>query len=476
MRRSRTTFAFLALLLFCIVSILPGCGGSNAGKVVSITLTPSPVSVAYGQHNIVLTATALNSTNGAVSTSFTFASSNTAAVSIAPDGTLCGGTWDANFVTCSKPATLKPATATITVTAQTVTQTVQAYVHEKVDSVVISGGPGVGSSGLICASSTQCTCTSLSTVFGSTPSATPQFAAKAISNDPTVCNSQTPSAKPPCDITADLTAQNTSVTPFQWSSSDTTIATIDTSGTSTAGTVTPIGPGQANIFASTAGVNSSSVPFATCPVTSITLTAPGAANSGLGPLTLTPSGTQTLSAAVTDTAGQTITYSTGNATSLALNYPALSWLSTDLYAATTAVQTTTVKTTTSGITTSQTVPLPTATATGVISGSALLAASCTPPSCNKNLFPVYSNPIVTTNSGSNTATAYIASSQSQTMLSLNLGSNLVGATYLLPNVPNSFLFNKQGTKAVLGSANGVFVFDPVAVPPPSRHFRSTEPC
>ena len=52
MRRSRTTFAFLALLLSCIALSLPSCGGSSAGKVVSITLTPSPVSVAYGQVDI----------------------------------------------------------------------------------------------------------------------------------------------------------------------------------------------------------------------------------------------------------------------------------------------------------------------------------------------------------------------------------------------------------------------------------------
>ena len=464
MRRSRTTFAFLALLLSCIVSILPGCGGSSAGKVVSITLTPSPVSVAYGQHNIVLTATAVNSSNATVSTTFTFASSNTSAVSIAPDGTICGGTWDANFVTCSKPATLMPATATITVTAQTVTATVQAYVHEKVDSVLITGVlpsqayPGIGSTtGPLCATSTQCICTSLSLPLTSSTSL-PQFVATAYSNDPAVCTPK--SLSTPCNITADLAGSNT---PFQWSSSDTTIATIDTSGTSTAGTMTPIGPGQANIFASTAGVNSPSVPFATCPVTSITLTATAAANSGLGPLTLSPGGTQTLSAAVTDTAGKTITYSSGNATNLTFNYPALSWLSTDLYTATATVQTQTIKTTpTTGTSVNQTVPLPTATAIGVTNGVAALVASCTPPSCNKNLFPVYSNPIVTTNSGSTTATAYIASSQSQTMVALNLTVG-GGASFPLPSKPNSFLFNRQGTKAVLGSPNGVFAFDPVAV-------------
>ncbi len=484
MRRSRTTFAFLALLLFCMVSILPSCGGSSAGKVVSITVTPSPVSVAYGQV-LQLTATALNSNNGIVSTSFTFASSNTAAVSIAPSGALCGGTWDPNFVTCSKPASLVTGTATITVTAQVVTATVQAYVHEKVDSVTITGVlpaqayPGIGSTtGAICATSAQCTCTPLS--FANNTSSLPQFQATAYSNDPTVCTPKSLSV--PCDITSDLTAGTTGTgantdhsSPFQWSISDTTIATIATPGTTVstsgsvtntsgilpAGTVTPIGTGQASISASVSGVNSPSVPFVTCPVTTISLTAASAANSGFGPLTIGPGSSQNLSVTVTDKTGTAITYPTLSSASLAFNYPALSWMSTDLYTVTAAVQTQSVKTALNGVTTTQTVPLSTAVATGKTNGTASLVTSCTPPSCNKNLFPVYSNPIVTTNAGTTTATAYIASSQSETMVALNL-TTLGFADFTLPAAPTSFRFNRQGTKAVLGSPNGVFVFDPVA--------------
>ena len=343
---------------------------------------------------------------------------------------------------------------------------------------MITSYPGKGSSGLSCASSTQCACTSLS--LASSTSQLPQFQATAYSNDQTVCTSRGLGTAP-CDITADLTASTGGTVdhslPFQWSSSDNTIATIATSaasvsssgtlvsitGTLPPGTVTPIGPGQANIFASTAGVNSSAVPFTTCPVTSITLTATNAANGGLGPFTI--SGSQALSAAVTDSTGATITYPALTSTSLALNYPALSWLSTDLYTVAAAAQTQTVKTTVNGVTTSQTVPLATATATAVADGAALLVASCTPPSCNKNLFPVYSNPIVTTNTGSNTATAYVASSQSTEMLALDVGSSTFLASYQLPTAPNSFLFNKQGTRAVLGSANGVFVFNPPLTTP-----------
>ena len=103
----------------------------------------------------------------------------------------------------------------------------------------------------------------------------------------------------------------------------------------------------------------------------------------------------------------------------------------------------------------------------------MLVTSCTPPTCNKNLFPVYSNPIVTTNPGSNAATAYVASSQSQTMLGLNLANGVLLTTLTLPSAPNSFLFNRQGTKALIGSSNGIVVFDPTTTLPAALPFNGT---
>jgi hypothetical protein len=162
---------------------------------------------------------------------------------------------------------------------------------------------------------------------------------------------------------------------------------------------------------------------------------------------------------VTDTANKTITYSTSNTTNLSLNYPGLSWLSSDLYTATAVAQTQSVNTTISGVTTTQTVPLPLGTATGATDGVAALVASCTPPACNKNLFPVYSNPLVTTTSGSNAVVAYIASSKSLVMLAVDVASGTLLQTYTIPSMPNSLLFNRQGTMGILGSASGVFVFN-----------------
>jgi hypothetical protein len=49
------------------------------------------------------------------------------------------------------------------------------------------------------------------------------------------------------------------------------------------------------------------------------------------------------------------------------------------------------------------------------------------------------------------------------MLSVSPVNGQLFATFQLPATPTSFLFNKQGTKAVFGSPNGAFVFDPVAL-------------
>ncbi len=82
------------------------------------------------------------------------------------------------------------------------------------------------------------------------------------------------------------------------------------------------------------------------------------------------------------------------------------------------------------------------------------STSCTPPNCNKNLFPVYSNPIVTTNSGSNSRRGV----HCQRAKHKHVGRrrrNGHGAHNVFSRssfAPNSFLFNRQGTKAVFGSS------------------------
>jgi hypothetical protein len=53
------------------------------------------------------------------------------------------------------------------------------------------------------------------------------------------------------------------------------------------------------------------------------------------------------------------------------------------------------------------------------------------------------------------------------MLAIDVASGTGLATYQLATAPTSFLFNRQGTRAVLGSANGVIAFDPTVTPTPT---------
>ena len=175
-----------------------------------------------------LTAAAVNSGNATVSTSFTFASSNTAAVSISPAGAICGGTWDANFVTCSQAREPRASNRDHNRHRADRHPNRSGLRHEKVDSVMISGfgprstrlDPGIGVSGATCASSTNCTCTSLSTVFGVQVSSVVQRVAAAIPGEGVTATTRRFAARKhllpprPCDITADLTAGSTSVNPL----------------------------------------------------------------------------------------------------------------------------------------------------------------------------------------------------------------------------------------------------------------------
>src|SRR5215472_7045923 len=87
-------------LLACLMA---GCGGgssNNATKVAQATLSPTVVSLVAGQV-VTLSPAAVNSQNVAVTTTFTFNSTNTAVATISPGGLLCGGAWDSTFVVCN---------------------------------------------------------------------------------------------------------------------------------------------------------------------------------------------------------------------------------------------------------------------------------------------------------------------------------------------------------------------------------------
>jgi hypothetical protein len=211
-----------SLLAVFAAMLIAGCGGSssNTNTVAVVNLAPATISLVAGQVSQ-LTVAAVNSAATAVTTTFTFNSTNPNLVTISPSGLVCGGVWDSTFVTCNgNNAAGVPLTGTATVTASAAGITsspVTVSVHPNVTSIQISPTTLPG-------------CISHSN--------TAQFTAKAFNNGN--------------DITS-------SIGQFSWASSDVTVVRVDANGLATANS-----PGLAGIVASVGGVTSQSVPFNTC--------------------------------------------------------------------------------------------------------------------------------------------------------------------------------------------------------------------
>ena len=89
-----------SVVVFLILALgLVACGGGNSAPITnpvpaSLTLSPTAaISLEIGKTQG-FTASALNSTNTAITTPISFVSSNTAVVTIAANGVACAGTWD----------------------------------------------------------------------------------------------------------------------------------------------------------------------------------------------------------------------------------------------------------------------------------------------------------------------------------------------------------------------------------------------
>ncbi len=464
MRQSRAIFALLSLLLLSTGLLLVACGGGG-NNPVAINVTPSPASMAFGQ-TVQLNAQAVNSGGAVVQgATFTYASSN-GSIQVSPNGgaicaghwdsnfiNCCPGTWNSNYTACSPLINLHAAQfATITVSSGNLTpQPVQVFVHVGVDTVQFVSSPGVPAIPPTC---TSAACTSPScTSVGQTSTA---FLAEATSNNSTYCNAAPTSTAAPCTIPSlELLGNNSSLTisPFQWTSDDATIAsTTDVVTGATSPTVLATGPGKANIIVSTANGNSGSVtasfPFYTCPITSISVTP-----TSLSPFT--SGSAQTLTATLVDSNNFTIPYPQSKP--VTVPFPNLNWISTNPYMATVAVisNTSATEPASNGVTLTKSVPTNQATATGVTDGNGALLASCTPPNCNKNLFPVYSAPLAASISGG-TATSglWIASTQSQNITSLAAGTSIAAGAKA-----NSFMMNQPGTFGLIGTSTGTLVLN-----------------
>jgi hypothetical protein len=246
-----TNNIFLIAILILAVA-LAGCGGgsSSANKPSSVVVIPTTLSLNLGGV-AGISATVVDSNGAAVSTpgTITYTSSNTAVATVSSAGSVCAGTWDANFIVCTPS---QPGTANITVTAGSLTATIPVFTHVHVDRVTVSPD----------------------TVNCVSQGHTQQLTAKAFSNG--------------VDVTS-------SVGSFTWTTISTDVATVDTNGLVTART-----PGQTTAFASISAVSSTPATWVTCPVQSIHIHIANAADTSFA---LSAGGTSQLAADVVDSHG-----------------------------------------------------------------------------------------------------------------------------------------------------------------------------
>jgi hypothetical protein len=134
------SLAALAVVLLFVCS-LAGCGGSKppgASQIpAKIALNPGfSTSVQLGG-TLVFTATAQNGASSNLSITFTFQSSDTSILNIAPNGVACAGRWDAAFTTCTPEGT---GVVQVTASSQGATSSpTVVFVHPPIDNITVKG-------------------------------------------------------------------------------------------------------------------------------------------------------------------------------------------------------------------------------------------------------------------------------------------------------------------------------------------------
>jgi hypothetical protein len=463
-------YAFIAVTIF-LFALLPACGGhkppgSNPFPA-KITLNPTTsVSMQTGS-TTVFTATAQNGTNGAISPTFTFTSSNPGVVDISPGGSACAGSWNAPFYSVCTPAGIGQAAITASALGATSPPTV-VFVHPPIDAIQVSVVPNVNPPPPACPTQTalpaECKI-SFNTMAAKqcvSQNQVQTFEATAYSNG--------------VDITA-------TVGPFNWSQTNLNVVTITpivTSANSTAvdvptnqATVVANTPGETEVVASVSGVSSSPQVAETCPIQCISLQlgTNGSENIGTTSFVANKGTAETITATAVDVQGCIVPK------------PPLTWTSTAPASAAAGGAVT------SGSTTTSTSSSPTAcfgsttcSITTTQPGAAAITASCSPPSCNvgfplnplnvpglpKLYFPQPIFPVTAISglvSGATTASSVLATTQDcysnsvcpVALYDVSTTTNVAGNPSSLPAPPNSLMFDPGGDKAYVGSQYGSFL-------------------
>ena len=426
-------FAVLSLSLF--LGALVGCGGKSSSSAL-----PTPMRVTLSPTNSTLDLGALQQFTATVAPSSTapviYTSSNPSVLTFVPvaGGVACAGRWNPTGQICS-PQGVGVAQVTATVNG-VASNPVTVYVHQHIDTITLR---------LLNPPSPLPDCITLAQATGTQNFLDLQ--AQAFSNGVDISNT---------------------VGSFSFQQNNNTVAKLTTNDPElnnhngnqiTQVRVTASVPGITQVFATLSGVDSLPVTisghpwFETCQIQSIQLQV-GSASSNTS-FAIATGGTTTLTAMVFDRLGRQLTN------------PPLTWTSLSPANATIS-------------------------SSGVVSakspGGVSIVASCTPPTCNigfQTMKPVYSStlspsvsteydgtPITGTITGSavNT-TVYATTTQCDTAASgtpvpgcqpllypVTTKDNVVGSSVTLPSSPNSFVFPPQGTKAYLGSDEGLMVF------------------
>ncbi len=405
----RSAFIRLAGPIFVLAML--GCGHhkkSSIGQAAKITYPLSSISLNPGEvYSIIPSAVDVTDTNGNTipNPTLTFTSSDSTVVTVTSAGAVCGGVFDSSNVVCQVKTV--PAQTNVVISYGVASLAIPVYVHAPIKSLGVSAG-AIATSGGTAVSGASCV----------SQTGTQQFSVAATSSSGT-------------DITS-------TVGPPTWTTTNTAIATVNSSGL-----VTSLMPGATYVNASIGSVSVlSGAPalFIACPPQKISLHVSSATDTTFS---LAPAATAQLAADVTDTLGQPITGAP------------LTW--TSFHPASAVVSS-------SGLVTAS------------AAGTTSIVASCTPPGCNSAPsgavnsqgtgvgYPIYSNLMTGAVSGTSSSTVYATGaanpdgSSNTSMIPIDTTTHTAGTAITLNYPPNSMLFDRQGTYAYLGSSSGLMVF------------------
>jgi len=464
-------------LLVAVLSLwsFSGCGGgTKPGPPIfpgRVSLTPSNnTSLVLGGVMSFLASAATASGTTIASSSFTYTSSDTSILTLAPNGVACAGHWDLNYTVCT-PGNSGPVQVTASVLGASSIPT-WVFVHPPIDAITVTGI-------LLNGVPVQEPCLSQSQSM--------TVEAHAFSNG--------------SDITS-------SVGPFTFSANNLSVVNLIPVVNSAYNfatnqvTAKALAPGITQIYASASNVTSTSFLqpqlqsslgasprldfFATCPIQSVSLEL-GHVGSGQTSFVAAKSGSQTAYATVTDIMGNSSLPNTNSG--IVLSQVQLTW---------TASHPASIATSNSCF---QSCAISTP-----LAGSGSVTASCSPPTCNvgfplvpaslssttlldsctqyfhalypqfvdcRQLIPVPVYPdtaisgVVT---GSPTAASLLATSTGcaslapaacgSSIYSLSTAKAVVGSENPMPTSPNSLLFDLAGDKAYMGSDFGAQLINP----------------